>query len=367
MIIAQLDILSNKYISLILNSKLFEVWKSIAIGVGIFVLFIFLKNMFTKYVIKLLDNIFKMLRIKSARKILNCFEEPIKILFIVMGTYIFLIILTSSLGFQARGVINKFLGSSIILLFAKGFINLTNNSNEFLTRTSDKYDIKVNTVLIPMMSKGLKFLIIAFAVIQIANIWGMDVNGFITGIGLGGVVIALAAKDFAANMISGIIIFIDSPFTIGDWIKCKELEGVVEDISFRSTRIRTFDKVLITVPNSLLANDPILNFNKRESRRVTMDIGITYDTPMDRLQICVANIKLMLENHEGVDKEMISVSFGKFNESSLDISMYFFINRTNFNDYMAIKESINYNIMKIISDEEVSIAFPTRSVYITNN
>ena len=88
-------------------------------------------------------------------------------------------------------------------------------------------------------------------------------------------------------MMSGVIIFMDSPFTIGDWVKCKDIEGIVEDISFRSTRIRTFDKVLITVPNSLLINDRILNFNKRELRRVTMDIGVTYDTSIEKLQKCV--------------------------------------------------------------------------------
>ncbi len=217
-----------------------------------------------------------------------------------------------------------------------------------------------------MMAKGIKYLIIAFAIIQVANIWGLDVNAFITGIGLGGVVIALAAKDFAANMMSGVIIFMDNPFTIGDWIKCKEIEGIVEDISFRSTRIRTFDKVLITVPNSLLVNDSILNFNKRELRRVTMNIGVTYDTATEQLQRCVSSIKDMLKNHDGVDSESIHVSFSTFNESSLDIGMYFFINRIEFNEYMEIKEDINYNIMKILSDEEVSIAFPTKSVYIEN-
>ncbi|MEG1257393.1 mechanosensitive ion channel family protein [Clostridium sp.] len=364
MLIGQLNILSNKYIKIVLDSKFFEMWKSIAIGVGIFVLCIFLKNIFTKYIIKILDNIFTALKIKSARKILNAFEKPIRILFIVIGTYIFLAILSSAIGLDTSSIMNKLLGSAIIGLFANGLVNLTNDSNDFLTRASNKYDIKVNTVLMPMMHRGIKFLIIVFSIIEVANIWGLDVNGFITGIGLGGVVIALAAKDFAANMISGVIIFMDSPFTIGDWIKCRDLEGIIEDISFRSTRIRTVDKVLITVPNSLLANDPILNFNKRENRRVAMDIGVTYDTTMEKLQICVKNIRKMLANHDGVDKEMINVSFNTFNESSLDISIYFFINKVNFSEYMNIKEDINYNIMKVLSDEEVSIAFPTRSIYI---
>lgn len=366
MLIVQLDILANKYVQIILNSKFFEIWKSIAIGVGIFVLLMFLKSIFTKYIIKILDSIFKALKIKSARKILIAFEQPIKMAFIVIGVYIFLSILNSSMELNINSIINKLLGTSIIVLFTSGLINITNSSDELLFRATDKYDIKVNTVLIPMMARGIKYLIIAFAIIQIANIWGLDVNAFITGIGLGGIVIALAAKDFAANMMSGVIIFMDSPFTIGDWVKCKDIEGIVEDISFRSTRIRTFDKVLITVPNSLLINDPISNFNKRELRRVTMDIGVTYDTSIEKLQKCVCSIRDMLKNHKGVDNGSINVSFSTFNESSLDISMYFFINETGFNEYTEIKEEINYNIMKILSDEEVSIAFPTTSVYIEN-
>lgn len=368
MFIAQVDIFSNRFIQMILESKLFEVWKSIAIGVGIFVLILFLKNIFAKYVIKLLDNIFKALKIKSARTILNAFEKPIKLLFIAIGTYVFLIIASNAMGWNINELIGKLFKTAVIVLLSIGLNNLTNSSNDFIERASEKasqkYDIKVNVVLIPMLCKGIRVLIIAFVIMTIAGIWGMNVNAFITGIGLSGVVIALATKDYAANMMSGVIIFLDSPFNIGDWIKCNDLEGVVEDISFRSTRIRTFDKILISVPNSVLANEPILNFNKRDIRRVTMDIGVTYDTSIEQMQICLENMRSMLNEHEGVDNKIINVSFSKLNESSLDISLYFFINETSFTEYMRIKEDVNFKIMKILRDAHVEIAFPSRSIYI---
>lgn len=366
MFIAQFEILSNRYVQMILESRFFEVWKSIAIGVGIFVLFMFLKNIFAKYVIKILDNVFKALKIKSARVILNAFEEPIKLLFIVLGAYIFALIVNSSMAWGLKDGIDTIVKSSIIILIAMALNNLTNSSDEFIERASTRYDIKVNAVLIPMLCKTIKFLILAFAIVQIADIWGLNVNAFITGLGLSGVVVALAAKDYAANMMSGVIIFLDNPFNIGDWIKCNELEGIVEEISFRSTRIRTFDKVLISVPNSVLVNDPILNFNKRETRRVTMDIGVTYDTSIEQLRICVENLKTMLIEHEGVDNEMINVAFSTLNESSLDISLYFFISKTTYSEYMSVKEDINFKIMKILKDAHVEIAFPSRSIYIEN-
>lgn len=366
MFLAQVEFMSNKYVQMILNSRFFEVWKSIAIGVGIFVLFMFLKNIFAKYVIRILDNIFKALHIKSARVILNAFEEPIKLLFIVIGGYIFMIIVNNTMLWGFKGIIDKLVKSSIVTLIAMGLNNLTNSSDEYIARASTKYDIKVNVVLIPMLCKTIRLLILAFTVLQIADIWGLNVNAFITGLGLSGVVVALAAKDYAANMMSGVIIFLDNPFNIGDWIKCNELEGIVEEISFRSTRIRTFDKVLISVPNSVLVNDPILNFNKRETRRVTMDIGVTYDTSIEQIRICIENLRDMLDKHDGVDNEMINVSFSKLNESSLDISLYFFINKTTYNEFMKVKEDINFKIMKILKDAHVEIAFPSRSIYIEN-
>lgn len=366
MVIENIKTFLDKYIGLFIESNFFSVWKTVAIAVGIFVLILFVKNIFTKYIIKALERILNKTKVKSGTMILTSFERPIRLSFIVVGVYIFSVMVTRALGFNISSIINKLLGTSIIALFTMGLVNVAGNSDEFLSKASSKYDIKVNTVLIPTLSKGIKFLIIAFAVIQVANIWGLDVNAFITGIGLGGVVIALAAKDFAANMMSGVIIFIDSPFTIGDWIKCNQLEGIVEEISFRSTRIRTFDKVLISVPNSVLANEPIFNYNKRKLRRVTMDIGLTYDTGIDKLHICLKRIRSMLFQNEGVDNEGITVNFDRFGDSSLDITMYFFINKVSFNEFMDIKEKINYEIMKILEEEEVHVAYPTSTIYLQN-
>ena len=132
---------------------------------------------------------------KVLQKILNAFEKPIRLLFVVIGVYVFMMMLNSSMGWNINGIINKLLGTSIILLITYGLVNITNNSDEYLSMATDKYNIKINTVLIPMMTKAIKYLIIAFAVIEVGNFWGLDVNAFITGIGLGGVVIALAAKE----------------------------------------------------------------------------------------------------------------------------------------------------------------------------
>jgi MscS family membrane protein len=363
MFLGELDILSNEVVKAVINSYAYKIWKNVAIGTGIFMLLLFLRNIFAKYIIKLLDKVFSKFKFRAAHKVIMAFEGSFKSFFIILGGYVFFRSLSNALPISLL-LINKLFSTGIVMLIANGLLNLTKDSSILFEKVNESYDIKVDRIFYPLISKILKAIVLAFAIIQIADIWVFNIQAFITGLGLGGLAFALAAKDFAANVIAGIIIIFDKPFSMGDWIKCKDLEGIVEDISFRSTKIRTFEKVLITVPNSMLANDPILNFNRRDTRRVAMNLGLSYSTSTEKIKVCVDNIKCMLENHHGVEKEAIQVGFDKFNESSLDICIYFFINRVNFSEYLEIKQDINYNIIKILEDKGVSIAFPSRSIYV---
>lgn len=363
MFLGELDIISKDVIKTIIYSDFYKVWKNVAIGTGIFVLLLFLRNIFAKYILKILDKVFGRLKFKATHKILLAFEGSFKALFVVIGGYIFLRTLSNALPISIL-FINKLLSTSIVILIVNGLLNLTKDSSIFFEKVNSTYDVRVDKIFYPLISKILKVIIIAFAIIQVANVWGYDIKAFITGLGLGGLAFALAAKDLAANIIAGIIIIFDKPFSMGDWIKCRDLEGIVEDISFRSTKIRTFEKVLITVPNSMLANDPILNFNRRDSRKVTMNLGVAYNTSIEKMQGCINKIREALCEHPNVDVESVQVGFDKFNESSLDISIYYFVDKVSFGDYMAVKQSINYKIMEILKNDGISIAFPSRSVYI---
>jgi len=142
------------------------------------------------------------------------------------------------------------------------------------------------------------------------------------------------------------------------------VEGTVEDITFRSTKIRTFAQALVTVPNSSLANEPITNWSRMGKRRITFHLGVTYSTTRDKLEKCVKSIRKMLEEHPGIHKETIFVNFERFNDSSLDIFMYFFTNTTNWGEYLNVREDVNFRIMEILEQEGVSVAFPSRSIYI---
>nr|WP_316252536.1 mechanosensitive ion channel family protein [Bacillus aquiflavi] len=222
-------------------------------------------------------------------------------------------------------------------------------------------------MLIPFLSKTIRFIIIAIGISMIAEEFGYDVNKFIAGLGLGGLAVALAAKDALGNLFGGVVIITEKPFSIGDWIMTPSVEGTVEEISFRSTRVRTFAQALVTVPNATLAVETITNWSKKGKRRISFHLGLTYDTPKEKIEKIVRRIEELLRSHPDIHQETIFVKFDQFNESSLDIFLYFFTKTTNWGDFLTIKEEINFKIMDIIEEEEASIAFPSRTLYVSSD
>jgi hypothetical protein len=150
----------------------------------------------------------------------------------------------------------------------------------------------------------------------VANEWGYDVNGFIAGLGLGGLALALAAQNALANLFGGLIIILEKPFSIGDWIATPSVEGTVETITFRSTLIRGFDQAVITVPNATLANEPITNHTRMGKRRIFYYLGLSYATTGQEMETCVKRIRQMLNDHPDIHKETIMVNFESFGHDS---------------------------------------------------
>lgn len=212
----------------------------------------------------------------------------------------------------------------------------------------------------------IKSIIAILGVIIFLSEFNININGLITGVGLGGVTFALAAKDTASNIFGGIVIISDKPFLVGDWIQTPDLEGVVEDITFRSTRIRTFDDALIVVPNSTLASASITNWSKMNKRKIKFNISLTYSTSADTIKNIIAQIETYLISHENVLQDTVIVRFEQFAGSSLDIGITFFINQTSLIELKKIKEDVNFEIMKIVKNNNADFAFPSTSVYIEN-
>ncbi len=328
----------------------------------VFLFFLLLRKIFSKYIIKILLKLSKKTSTEVDDILIESFQKPLNGLFVVIGIFIAVTILPLNL--EIKTTVFIFSRSTIIILIAWGINSFLNASTFLFFGMQKRVGLELNQAVVPFISKILKVLLIALAGVLVVSELGYDISGFIAGLGLGGLAFALAAQDTAGNIFGGIIILLDKPFTVGDWILSPSVEGVVEEINLRSTRVRTFAQSVVVMPNSKLTNEPITNWSKMGKRRVTFNVGVTYSTPREVLKECVKKTTAMLEAHPDVHKETIMVRFDSFNNSSLDIFVYFFTNTTQWEEFLRVKEDVNYKIMEIIENEGTSFAFPSRSIYI---
>lgn len=233
-----------------------------------------------------------------------------------------------------------------------------------LLKGAARTESELDDNLVPLLSKTLKVVIIVFAVLTTIQDLGINVFSLVAGLGVGGLAIALAAKDTAANFFGSLMILFDQPFKKGDWIKIDNLEGTVEEIGFRSTRIRTFYDSQIVVPNAKVASGDIDNLGRRQYRRTVEKLGLTYDTPSEKLNQFIDGLKKIINDHPLTRKDKHYISFDKFGDSSLEILLYFFLKVSDYKDELIAKEEIYISIKKLAQEIGVDFAFPSQSLYI---
>ena len=222
------------------------------------------------------------------------------------------------------------------------------------------------TNIIVSWSRIFFFIMIVCAVAQ--WLWDFDIIGFITSMSVLSVALAYAGKDALANIFGGVIILVEKSFKRGEWVCLNGIEGIVEEITFRSTHVRTFKQELVVVPNSLLISSPITNFSKRGKRCIEFVIGLTYDTTKEQMESFIEKVRAYLESNEKILNDDIRVHFLKYNDSSLDVAVLCYVNGDNVpaQKYLEAYNEINLALMNIMDECKVSCAFPTRSVYLEN-
>jgi len=234
-------------------------------------------------------------------------------------------------------------------------------AHQFAGRYSSDLSQEVGNFMLTI----LKILISGVGLGAMLQVWGINVTALVASLGIGGLAFALAAKDTASNLFGSFSLLADKSIRIGEWIKVNGVEGTVEDIGMRTTKIRSFGKSLITVPNQIVANNPIENFSRRGVRRIKMRIGLTYSTSSEQMIKIVEEIKYMLHNHEHISqKETLLVNFESFGDSALNIFIYTFTSTANWAKYLNIREDVHVKIMQIVEDNHSSFAFPSQSIYI---
>lgn len=331
-------------------------------SLAIFLGFIVIRIIFRSVIFKFLRLFAKKLPFATNEGIVDAANHPLQFLILVLGLYFAL--LASPYSFVAYyPVIQQIVRSSILLTVFWTLFNLASTTHNLLVTLLSSLGIQLEESLANIVSAFLRFFLAAVALAMIVSEWGYDINGFIAGLSLGGLAISLAAKDSLANVFGSIVIIMDKPFMVGDWISANGIEGTVEKISLRSTSIRTFPQALVYVPNSLLSNTPITNYTKRAKRRIEFNLGVTYGTTPEQLQKCVQSIHSFLFEHEGLYQEDMTVTFDSFGASSLNIFVICYTKTTNYIEFLKLREEINFALLNIMNEYDVSAAFPSTSVY----
>lgn len=233
---------------------------------------------------------------------------------------------------------------------------------QFFMELNEELSLIDNTVFIRYLARILNFITLTIGIGVMLIILVPELSSLATGVGIGGAVLALVAKDSLTSSISGMFLLLDKPFVIGDLVNVNGIDGTIEDISFRSTRIRTLSQGLVIMPNSEINNASITNLSRMEKRRVDFELGVSYDTTTSQMTHLTAQIKSMLKSFDEVEKDTILVHFNNFGDYSLNIRIIYYTYSTPFADYLAIQEQVNLKIIEVCEANHIDIAFPTQTI-----
>ncbi len=238
---------------------------------------------------------------------------------------------------------------------------------DWLLTQSAKTETKFDDLLIPMIRRTAKLFIAAIGLIYIANAFQIEIMPLLTGLGIGGLAFAFAAKDTIENLFGSIAVILDRPFEIGDWIVVNDVEGTVEDLGFRSTRVRTFYNSLVTIPNATLVRAKVDNYGRRKYRRFNTKLNVTYDTHPDKIEAFCAGIREIVKLHPYTRKDYYHVWLNSFGPHSLDILVYMFFECPDWSIELREKHRFMLDIVRLADRLGVEFAFPTQKLHVVQD
>lgn len=255
--------------------------------------------------------------------------------------------------------------NALLPLFAAIFFyKMVDILGAYMKHMAEKSENTLDDQLVPLVRKILKTFVILIGFIAVLKGLKFDIWPLITGLSIGGLAVALAAQDTLKNFFGSVMIFIDRPFQIGDWITSDEVDGTVEEVGFRSTRIRTFRDSVMYVPNSVISNRTVDNHGKRQYRRYFTKLSITYDTPADLIEVFVNGIEKIVLNHAETRKDYYNIFLNEYNASSLDIMLYIFFKVPSWNDELRCRQEIMLSVNRLAQELGVRFAFPTQTMMV---
>ena len=331
---------------------------NIQIAIIVAILFFLLRGVFSQIILKIFFKITKnKQKIKQTKiyKILSNF-------FIFLGLYLGIMILKPS---------EKVLGTINLIFKIISIIFVTNIVNSFITKDSKLFvksakNSKNDTVngFICRIIRGIVWVISIYIILKELN---YDLTGLVAGFGIGGVIISLAAQDTVKSLLSGIVILTDRPFEIGDFIEVGNYKGIVQDITFRSTRIKKdLDSAIITIPNSVITSEYVVNWDKHQFRKLEFTLNLSMNTSAEKIKDIIEKIKFMLKNYYAVDPKSVQVNLSEISSYSTDIRIFLYINEPIYKEFLEKKQKIYYDILELVELENIDLAYPTQTLYVKN-
>lgn len=370
-----------------------QIASKIFLSFFVFAILFLMKNTIANTIVKAISLISSFLKSDSVQcRIKAQINKPIVTIILILSMHISINILLYPNTIEDKyntwfNLIYILSTSWFFILLFKGYI--IEILGDMIERQSNIRKEVMNLIL-----KTMYFIIFIITLLVILKNFGFNISTVVASLGIGGIAVALAIKDTLANFFASVIVLIDNSFNQGDWIACGDIEGTVVEMGLRRTTIRTYDNALLFVPNSILANTSIKNWNRRKSGRIIrMTIGVTYSATKEQLENCIKDIKEMLLNNPKIAKDTderdemelqsvllrkniissddllgykntLFVAFDGFGDSSLNILVYCFSTATKWSEWMETKEEICYEILKIVEKHNLSFAFPSQSLYI---
>ena len=358
-----MDLIKN-FINLFL-----EVWNEgilgidifqILVGLGIFLIFLLLRGLVGKIIIRRLEKIAKKTSNKLDDAFVKAMEGPARFFPIVIGFFIASNYLEFGLESQQWiDNLNRTLVTVLIFWLLHQFIEpvsyLLTGLDKVLTRE-----------LIGWITKLLKILIIILGAAAVLELWGIKIGPIIAGLGLFGIAVALGAQDLFKNLISGILVLVEKRFKVGDWIIVENIiEGIVERIGFRSTVVRKFDKSLAIIPNFQFAENAVINVSATTNWGISWIITLQYNTTIDQLKKIRDEIEKYITTHKDFKVNIgYAVRVDKFSDSSIDMFIRCFTVTDDWNEWLKVKERLAIAIKQIVEKNNASFAFPSQSIYV---
>lgn len=351
-----MDKLKQMITSIDLDSllKLFD----IQIAIGVLLFFVLFRKILTSLLIKIYYAI-----IKSGKNTKDSsMYKPLNTFFILLGVFCMINILPTNN--ELLTVMDAAFYIVLIYFVTKAISTLLTVDSVLGKKV---FKNSKNTAVNRFLCVAAKIVLWIIAFLIVVEKLGFDISifsGLFAGLGVASAAAALAAQDMVKSILSGMAILTDKPFVIGDWIEVDKYQGTVIDITFRSTRIKSYDNSVVTIPNSTITSNYVVNWNRLTSRRFDCMLSLALDTPSEKIQKMVKEIKLVLENDPNVIEETVQVNLHEITNSSCNIKIYLYVREAEYAKFLKAKQKILCDILYLFEKENVELAYPTQNVYV---